>query len=306
MKIAVLGRSEILYGVVETILENGHEVTSIVSPLEAPEYSRTSEDFRALAQAHGIPFSSGLAMSELTRFLESGEPDIGVSVNYPLVISSEVIDSLPLGILNVHGGDLPRYRGNACQAWAILNGEDRIGLCVHKMEGGKLDSGDIISRDYFPVDVSTSITSVHEWITARSPALVLEALTSLDDDPSFLLEKQSESGKLPLRCFPRKPEDSRIDWSVPALEVVRLIKASSRPYRGAYCFLDDVEVTIWDADIANYPHEFLAVPGQVMEIGRDEIVIACADGAIRLTEWEEDGVPSKEESCVRSIRQRFW
>lgn len=305
MKVAVLGRSEILYEIVEDLLQNGHELTSIVSPMEAPERSRTAEDFRALSETHGIPFSSGLAMNELIEFLKVGEPDIGVSVNYPVVISSDVIESLPLGILNVHGGDLPRYRGNACQAWAILNGEDRIGLCVHRMEGGKLVSGEIISRDYFPVDVSTSITSVHEWITARSPALVLEARTSPDDDPSFPFEKQTESGKLPLRCFPRKPEDSRIDWSVPALEVVRLLKAYSRPYRGAYCFFEDVEVTIWDADIINFPHEFLAVPGQVMEIGQDEIVVACGDGAIRLTEGEEDGVASKKETCVRSIRQRF-
>lgn len=305
MKVAVLGRSEILYAIVEDLIQNGHEVTSIVSPLEAPEYSRTAEDFRALSRAHGIPFSSGLAMNDLTEFLQIGEPDIGVSVNYPVVISSEVIDSLPLGILNVHGGDLPRYRGNACQAWAILNGEDRIGLCVHKMEGGKLDSGDIISRDYFAVDVSTSITSVHEWMTARSPALVMEALTSLDDDPSFLLEKQSESGKVPLRCFPRKPEDARIDWTVSALEVVRLIKASSRPYRGAYCYLDDVEVTIWDAAIANFLHEFLAVPGQVMEIGHSEIIVACGEGVIKLTEWEVDGSATRAKASVRSVRQRF-
>lgn len=305
MKIAALGRSEVLYGAVESILQNGHEVTSIVSPVEAPEYSRTSDDFRALAQARGIPFSSGLVMSELTKFLEAGEPDIGVSVNYPVVISSEVVDSFPLGILNVHGGDLPRYRGNACQAWAILNGEERIGLCVHKMEGGKLDSGDIISRDYFPLDLSTSITSVHKWINERSPGLVLQALTLLDKDPSFVLEKQSQSEKKPLRCFPRRPEDARIDWSRPAQEVVRLIKASSRPYRGAYCYIDEVELTIWDANISEPVTDYLAVPGTLISLSEGWVVVACGEGAVELVEYSLSSQLATPTPTLRSVRQRL-
>lgn len=305
MKVAVLGRSEILYGVVEAILENDHEVTSIVSPSEAPEYSRTSEDFRSLANEHEIPFSSGLPMSELKSFLQVGAPVIGVSVNYPVLVSSGVIDSFPLGILNVHGGDLPRYRGNACQAWAILDGEERIGLCVHKMEGGKLDTGDIISRDYFPIDLSTNITTVHGWIVETSPGLVLEALASLDNDPDFLLEKQSNSGKRPLRCFPRRPVDARIDWALSALEIVRLVKASSRPYRGAYCFLDGEEITVWDAEISSVPYEFRAVPGQIVEISHDEIIVAAGKGAISLKAWEVNETMRLEQPLVRSIRQRF-
>lgn len=305
MKIAVLGRSEILYGVAESILQNGHEVTSIVSPLEAPEYRKTSQDFRTLARLNGIPFSSGGTMGELAEFLVIGEPDIGVSVNFPVVISRQVIGSLPLGILNVHGGDLPRYRGNACQAWAILNGEEKIGLCVHKMEGGKLDSGDIISRDYFPLDISTSITAVHQWIIGRSPSLVLEALIALDADPSFVLEKQSQAMETPLRCFPRRPEDARIDWSRSAVEVVRLIKASSRPYRGAFCVLNDSEVTVWDADIDHSPQRFFAVPGQVIEFGQDRITVACGQGAILMLEWEVSGEAHPTGAVVRSIRDRF-
>ncbi|GAB1465742.1 hypothetical protein MASR2M54_12420 [Aliarcobacter cryaerophilus] len=51
--------------------------------------------------------------------------EIAVSLNYSSIISQNVIDLFPLGVLNAHGGDLPRYRGNACQAWAIINGEEK-------------------------------------------------------------------------------------------------------------------------------------------------------------------------------------
>ena len=58
---------------------------------------------------------------------------------------------------NAHGGDLPRYRGNACQAWAIINGENKIGLCIHKMIGGELDISDIIARDFLKIDLGTKL-----------------------------------------------------------------------------------------------------------------------------------------------------
>lgn len=72
-----------------------------------------------------------------------------MSLNYSSIISQKVIDLFPLGILNAHGGDLPKYRGNACQAWAILNGETKIGLCIHSMIGGEVDNGNIIDRKIF-------------------------------------------------------------------------------------------------------------------------------------------------------------
>jgi methionyl-tRNA formyltransferase len=305
MRVVVLGRSEALYGVLEKLVVDGHEVTAIVSPKEAPEYARTSEDFRNFAFERGIPFSPRVNMDDLRKFLAVGNPEVGVSMNYPVVISAEVIDSLPLGILNIHGGDLPRYRGNACQAWAILNGEEKIGLCVHKMVGDQLDSGDIISRDYLEINGSTSITAVHEWLVQTSPGLVGEALERLEKNPSFFLEKQSESGRVPLRSFPRRPEDGRLDWHQPSERIVRLIKASSRPYRGAFCFFEGKEIIIWDAELGSYADSYLAVPGQVVAIKSDSVLVAGGEGTVRITEWQVLGDRLPMGPFLRSLRQRL-
>ena len=87
-------------------------------------------------------------------------------MNYVDVISKEVISSFRLGILNAHGGDLPRYRGNACQAWAIFrNGENKMGLCIHKMVG-KIDSGDILERGYdLNIDANLTTLNALNWIS---------------------------------------------------------------------------------------------------------------------------------------------
>lgn len=300
-----MGRSEVLYGVLEHLLAIGHEITSIVSPIETPEYTRASEDFRGFAARMGIPFSPEVKMGELASFLAEGSPEIGVSVNYPVVITSGVIDSFRHGILNVHGGDLPRYKGNACQAWAILNGEEKIGLCVHKMEGGRLDSGDIISRDYFPIDLSSRIGDVHNWIAERAPFLVEEAIERLTVDSSFVLERQVESANISFRCYPRRPEDGRLDWGKSSLEALRLIKASGRPYAGAFTSLDGKMVTIWDAELVSKWREYMAVPGQVLDSSDNGLLVACGDGIIKITEMESRETVRQRISLRKSVRQRF-
>ena len=82
-------------------------------------------------------------------------------------------------------GDLPRYRGNACQAWAILNGE-KIGLCIHKMIGGEIDAGDIIERDYYRLDNETNITQVLNWILERTPNMFSNSIKKLEENENFM------------------------------------------------------------------------------------------------------------------------
>lgn len=164
MKIALIGRTQILYDSALRLHEMGHEIVCIHTSKEAPEYKCTASDFKSQANTWNITFQQGSKIVDFKKFLSNSSADIAVSINYTGIIPQSIIDLFPLGILNAHGGDLPRYRGNACQAWAILNGEDNIGLCIHKMLGDELDSGNIIVRDYFPIDYRTKVTQVWEWM----------------------------------------------------------------------------------------------------------------------------------------------
>ena len=226
-------------------------------------------------------------------------------MNYTGILPQSIIDIFPFGVLNSHGGDLPRYRGNACQAWAIINGEERIGLCIHKMIGGELDSGDIITRDYMPINHSTKVTKVWEWMSCRIPLLMLEAVEKLEADPSYLLELQSKSPQDFLRCYPRKPEDGRITWSESARNVLRLVNASCKPYAGAFCGFEDRVMIIWDAELVLDDEIFCAVPGQVTNIGEGFIEVACGKGKLRLLEIEIDCVKKSPDTIIKSIRKRL-
>lgn len=309
MRIAIIGRTEILYETTLRLRGRGHEVVLIITAKEAPEYTKTSADFRALAETWGIPFFHAPRIDEIDEeafeaIRDMLQVDIGISLNYTGVIPQTLIDLFPLGVLNAHGGDLPRYRGNACQAWAIINGEERVGLCIHRMIGGELDSGDIVVRDYFPLSFSTKVTAVYQWMSERIPDLFSEALQRLGEDPHYVLENQSKDPKKALRCYPRKPEDGRIDWSKSAIEILRLINACNKPYAGAFCDFEGQKLIIWDAELAA-AENFLAIPGQITLIGDGFVEVATGAGKLRVKEVEASSGERMPNQVVRSIRQRF-
>lgn len=305
LRVAIIGRTEILYDSALALRQAGFEVVCILTAKEAPEYERTAADFKALAQAWGVPFEQGPKITDHVEFLRASQADIGVSINYTGVIPQFVIDIFPLGVLNAHGGDLPRYRGNACQAWAILNGESRIGLCIHRMIGGELDSGDIVARDYLPIDHTTKVTIAWRWMIERSPALMLQAVQELSRDPRYVLERQSRDPKDALRCYPRRPEDGRIDWRRPALDVLRLINACNKPYAGAFCDFEGRQLIIWDAELVNDDEVFCAVPGQITELGEFVVDVACGTGKIRIMAAEIEGLSDVPRAWIGSIRKRL-
>ncbi len=309
MRVAIIGRTEILYETAELLAKRGHEIALIVTAKAAPEYMRAEEDFKDLADRVNAPFVHTARIAENLETIRSLAPvDIGVSMNYPGVIPSEVIDLFPLGILNAHGGDLPRYRGNACQAWAILNGEERVGLCVHKMVGGELDSGDIIARDYHPLTAETTITEVYTWMASRTPDLFAQALDLLAADLSYVLERQSNNPADALRCYPRAPEDGYIDWNRSAIEILRLINASTKPYAGAFTYHKGEMVRIWSARTGALPCPSCFVPGQVLWKNDDcSVAVGTGDSGVLLLDevQKETKTPCKAGEMVRSLRERF-
>ena len=305
MKIAIIGRSEALYDTVEYLHAAGFNIACILTAKEAPEYRRTANDFEALADKMNIPFATGPNITDHYDFLKNVGADIAISINYTGIIPEAIICLFPHGILNAHGGDLPRYRGNACQAWAILNGESKIGLCIHKMIGGELDSGDIIARDYLEIDEATTITKVWEWLNNRIPELCLEAIKNLSTDASYVLQRQSKNPVDALRCYPRKPEDGQIDWNQSALHILRLVNASNKPYSGAFCNFEGDPFIIWSAEIVTVNENFNAVPGQITKIGADNREVACSGSKLKILLAEYGGTVGVPSIWIKSVRKRF-
>ncbi|MGI8544095.1 MAG: methionyl-tRNA formyltransferase [Aridibacter sp.] len=309
MKIAIIGRTETLFETALLFLEKGYEIPLIVSAKEAPEYTKTADDFENLASEINAVFIKTARIStagNVKKIRELEKIDIGISMNYISVISQEVTDSFSLGILNAHGGDLPKYRGNACQAWALINKEEKVGLCIHKMIGGELDSGEIIAREYLPIDINTKIGEIQKWMGEIIPEMFLDSVKNLEDDPNYVLEVQSKNPKDALRCYPRIPSDGKINWQDSNETVLRLINASSEPYAGAFCSYNEKKIIIRDAELFKDEENYSAVSGQISQINSDgSIIVICGQGKLKIKEIEIEGNRMPPAQLIKSIRSRL-
>lgn len=310
MKIAIIGRSEYLYESAMLLMESGFEIALIVTAKEAPEYHYTAKDFEELAARCNALFIYSAKINEpeiIARIKTKGNIDIAVSINYSGVIAQEIIDLFPYGILNAHGGDLPRYRGNACMAWAIINREKKVALCIHKMIGGELDSGDIIARKYLDINNNTRVGETFDWMRKEIPRMMLEGVRLLKNNPDYILESQSNNPDDALRTYPRNPEDGKIDFTKSNEDILRLINASSEPFPGAFCSFKDDKLTIWRAEIFKDAENYLAIPGQVSKINvtSGNVEIICGNGKIRLTEVGYKSKRLKPAEVITSVRQRL-
>lgn len=310
MRIGIIGRGEILLECAKRLHDLGYEIPLVVTAKEAPEYKVKRADFRLFAERVGARYAQTPKMDsqDIYDMLSESRPiDVAVSINYSGVISAKVMSYFDLGILNAHGGDLPRYRGNACQAWALLNGEEKIGLCIHKMIGDELDSGDILAREYMKVNIDTRIGEVYDWMEQVTPDLMISAVETLKYNPSFVLEVQSKDPKDALRCYPRNPSDGKIDWSQDAESILRLINASSEPFSGAYCDFNGKNITIWRAEKIFDNENYCSIPGQISEISdQGYIIVITGNGKLKIREIEMDGIRTVYiNKLIHSIRSRL-
>jgi len=166
------------------------------------------------------------------------------------------------------------------------------------MIGGELDSGKIIAREYLKIDINTRIGQVYTWFENRIPELFLKSVELLSKDLGYFLEEQSKDPKDALRCYPRMPEDGKIDWTKSNIDILRLINASSEPYEGAYCFFNGELMRIFRAELVDDGEVFCAIPGQVCKVSLEYIEIACGKGKLRLLEFSQKGF-------ISSIRSRL-
>ena len=303
IRIGFIGRTKSLYDTIELFSKlDGFEVSFIWTCKDENYYEFSSKNFEDLANELGTKFFYSSCMSEFERLVEA---DVVVSINFINIIPKLFIEKFKFGVVNAHAGDLPRYRGNACPNWAILNNESEVVLSFHQMDEG-LDSGDIIRKEVFQLGKDTYIGEVYDWLYKIVPCGFVESVRMLVG--GYVGKKQE--GKA-LRTFPRKPEDSRIDFQKDLDCIYRLIRASSKPFSGAYAFLNntDTKVTIFRAEPFSIDYEYLAVNGQLLEkFDLDKsFVVAVNRQALRITEYSVDGktLESSFKIICKSTRNRL-
>ncbi|CAA7617723.1 methionyl-tRNA formyltransferase [Magnetospirillum sp. SS-4] len=166
---------------------------------------------------------------EMEADILSLAPALGVIASYSRILWPEVLTRFPLGVINLHGGPLPAYRGANVLQWAIINGEASTAATLHYVDSG-VDTGPVIAASRVPIAPTDSAVDVQGRLTVASAALLTEWLP------------RAMAGRVPAspqpesaaRTWPRRrPEDGCIDWSWPDERIYNLVRALVAPWPGA-------------------------------------------------------------------------
>lgn len=308
MRVAALGRTKLLYDSIKHLYNKGMKIVLIATSKSSPEYSVTEKDFENLAKSIGAEFFNDVHInnSDKINMIKKLNPDIGISINWQGIINEEIIKIFPYGLLNCHAGDLPKYRGNAVANWAIINGEKEITVTIHKMDKG-LDTGDVVLKKGIPINDNTKIADIVESLENIVPIMFYDSVIGLNSGKIVPIQQDKDLKKA-LRCYPRIPSDSFIDWNESAEYINKLVRASSEPYSGAYTYFNKKKLYILRSHIEKFQVPSVYIPGQVVWKKNDkgEVGIATKKDILVIEKVKiGDGEAILPTEVIKSLRTRL-
>lgn len=297
-----------LYDAIPAVQAAGHRIDRIVTAEPADFYQVSIRDFESRAAEVDADFlvPTDINDDEIVETFATSPSAVAISVNWPTLLQKPVLDAFEHGVLNGHAGDLPRYRGNAAPNWAIIAGEDEVVLTVHRMTTD-LDRGPILAQRRVQLTEETYIGDVYERMWRDFPELFAETVTALDAGRAEPRPQSSDPSES-LRCYPRIPKDSELDWSRSAPRLARVVRASAEPLFGAYTHVGGRKLRVWRARAESPQQAVLGTPGQVAEIRSETgtVAVVAGDGLLVLEEVQwEDGDRTPPHRVITSSRTRL-
>jgi methionyl-tRNA formyltransferase len=214
--------------------------------------------------------------------------DAAVVVAYGLILPKAILDAPKFGCFNVHASLLPRWRGAAPIHRAIIAGDAETGVTIMKMDEG-LDTGDMAGVDRVPIAPDMTTGELHDVLARRGAELMAVALAALERGT---LEFTPQPAAGVTYAAKIANTETRIDWAKPWNEVHNHIRGLS-PFPCAWFELDGARVRA----LRSTNGEGKGAPGTVLD---DRLTVACAAGAVRLTQIQRAGKqPMSAEEFLR-------
>lgn len=300
-RILFFGYSEVGYSCLSLLLERGDHVVALITHEDNPHEKIWFKTPAVAAREKGIPVFTPESVNtpEWREKIAALRPDLILSVYYRHMIGTKLLALPPLGAWNLHGSLLPKYRGRAPINWAVLHGEARIGMTLHRMVKSA-DAGAIVDQD--GVDIGPRDTAEQAFrkvlpcarrVLARQIDALLAGMAT--ETPQDEAQASYFGG--------RKPEDGRIVWTQTSRQIFNVIRAVTDPYPGAFTEIGEARLMVWwaemDTPAAHAMAGRAAAAGAVLSLV--PLVVATGDGAIELTktEWRGGTAPADWQAGQR-------
>lgn len=302
MKAVIVGAVESSRITIEAIARASDWSLELVLTLP-PELAFRHDDFVDLAPAAElggarIHYVSNINSDDALNAIQAADADAVFVVGWSQICGELFRSACKNRVIGFHPAPLPRLRGRAVIPWTILNAEPISAGTLFWIDEG-IDTGPIIAQHFFHVaDNETAATLYAKHMIALAKVMD-EALPRIADGTA---QQIAQDDRYATWAAKRTPADGVIDWSLPAVEIERLIRAVGRPYSGASSFNGPARLTLWSADVVGESGRHLAAAGQVVVCDRLGFSVMCGDGLqLRVTEFtSETGRPPRLHSQLRT------
>ncbi|GAA1000905.1 methionyl-tRNA formyltransferase [Acrocarpospora macrocephala] len=274
MRVVMFGYQTWGHRTLQALLDSRHEVVlAVTHPRSEHAYEKIWDDSVAdLAAESGVPALLRNRPTDLGDVIRELAPDLIVANNWRTWLPPEIFDLPVHGTLNVHDSLLPAYAGFSPLIWALINGEKEVGVTAHRMNA-ELDAGDILVQRAVPVGPGDTATDLFFRTVDLIAPIVHDALELIDSGNAEWTPQDRSAASF---FHKRAIEDSRIDWTWPAEDLERLIRAQSDPYPNAYTFCRGERLRIISAAVSQA--RFGGTPGRIfIREGDGVVIVAGAD-----------------------------
>ena len=249
MKIVFMGTPDFALYALEALVKSRHEIVAVVTQPDRPGNRGVTvfSPIKKYAIEQGIPVYQYEKISrEGVADLRALSADLFVTVAFGQLLSKEIIDIPPYGIINVHASLLPKYRGSSPIQWAIIKGETVTGVTIMQTAEG-LDTGDILYTEKLSINPFDNAGSMFEKLGALGARTLVEYLELLESGkaPAPTPQREEEASYYPML----KKSDGRIDWSNSADDVRNKMRGVT-PWPGAFTKMGDKTVKITTPNFA--------------------------------------------------------
>jgi methionyl-tRNA formyltransferase len=233
VRLAFLGTPEMAVPPLEALVADGHDVAMVVT---RPERRRGRGSDTSPSPVHLAAESLGLDVRHAVADVLGVEADLGVVVAFGELIKPPVLARLPM--INLHFSLLPRWRGAAPVERAIMAGDDVTGVCVMQVAEG-LDTGDVYASVEVPIGPRATAAELRRELVTAGTALLVDQLRNGLGRPTPQAGEPTYAAKI-------TPEELRIDWTRPAIELDRLVRVG-----GAWTTWRGNRIKVIDADVVD-------------------------------------------------------
>jgi methionyl-tRNA formyltransferase len=285
MKIAFAGTPEFAAVALRAIIDAGFDVPLVLTQPDRPAgrgMTLHASPVKQLALDNGITIDQPekLRAPEQRQRLQECAPDVLVVAAYGLILPQTVLDIPRLGCLNIHASLLPRWRGAAPIHRAIEAGDSETGITIMQMDAG-LDTGAMLSMRSVPILPNDTTARLHDRLAALGGEMIVETLRALGRGALHATPQPAEGATYASKIA---KSESLLDFRLPASVLGRRLRAFD-PFPGNVATLAGAAIKLW----AGNDIGIFGAPGEVLEVSDAGIVVACSEGALRLTELQKPG-----------------